>query len=161
MSPTLSTSCLHFACACGNTRFSARGAPLLRFFCHCSLCQRFNQAAFADVCVFGSAQVEPPAEGQVRFARYRPPPNVHRGRCSHCQAAVLERFEMPLLPSLVMVPSAIFQAPQQIPDAAAHLFYESRLSDASDGLPRFEGYWSSQLGFGRLLLGAMRERSRV
>lgn len=151
---------LDFACPCTATRFSAERGPLFRFYCHCSLCRRFNQAAFADVCVFRAADIQQPRAEQLSFERLRPPPNVARGRCVSCAAPAIELFEAPLLPHLVMVPAGSCQDRQQLPDAAMHCFYESRTQDIDDGLPKKQGYWPSQSAFAALLMRSLWARYR-
>ena len=154
-SETRSVSC---ACACGATTFAASGEPLFRLICHCSICQRFNDAAFADVAVFRAKDVEPPADGSVRFERMRPPPNVQRGSCASCGAPAIELFRSPLMPKLTMVPVQNVGAIETLPEPRAHIFYETRVSDATDNLPKYEGYWRSQLLFGRLLMKSLAGR---
>ena len=39
-------------CPCGTNQFSAQGEPIVRFFCHCTICQDKYQAPFADVTLF-------------------------------------------------------------------------------------------------------------
>ncbi|MDJ0909847.1 MAG: GFA family protein [Woeseiaceae bacterium] len=150
-------------CACGATTFTTSAAPLFRLICHCTICQRFNDAAYGDVAVFRAKDVDTPAEGSVRYERMRRPPNVQRGSCASCGAAAIELFHTPLMPSLTMVPVQNFGAAETLPEPAAHIFYETRVCDATDDLPKYEGYWSSQLLFGRLLmkslLGGGRQRS--
>ncbi len=40
------------ACSCGHSTFAVKGAPLLRFICHCEICQAIYKQPFADVTVF-------------------------------------------------------------------------------------------------------------
>lgn len=143
------------ACACGKTTFAARGAPLFRLICHCSICQRFNDAAYADVAMFRAKDVDTPAEGLVHYERMRPPPNVQRGSCTSCGAAAVELFHSPLMPKLTMVPVKNIGAAGILPQPAAHIFYETRVADVPDDLPKYEGYWRSQLLFGRLLMKSL------
>ncbi len=146
------------ACACGETQFAIGGSPLFRLICHCSICQRFNDAAYADVAVFRAKDVEPPAEDSVRYERMRPPPNVQRGSCASCGAAAIELFHSPLMPKLTMVPVQNVGAIELLPKPSAHIFYESRVCDIEDGLPKYEGYMRSQLLFGRLLMKSLSGR---
>ncbi len=142
-------------CTCGATTFSASESPLFRLFCHCSICQRFNDAPFADVTVFRANDVAMPPEGVVQFGTYRPPPNVRRGVCAECASPAIEVFHTPLFPKLTIVPTQNIKRTDILPAPAAHIFYESRVSDAADDLIKHHGYWRSQLAFGRLLLKAL------
>ena len=143
-------------CTCSATRFHATDEPLFRILCHCTICQRFNAAPFADVLVYRIEDVALPAGGVVNFDTYRPPPNVQRGRCAACQQAAVEVFTAPLLPKLVMVPRGMFQPGATLPGPVAHIFYDKRVSDAEDALPRYEGYVRSQLAFLKHLWSARR-----
>ena len=79
-------------CSCGNVAFDVQGTPLFRILCHCTICQRFNDAAFADVVVYSAAAVGEPAAGSVEFDTYKPPPNVQRGKCAQCHQPAIEKF---------------------------------------------------------------------
>ncbi|MEQ8662166.1 MAG: GFA family protein, partial [Gammaproteobacteria bacterium] len=136
------------------------GAALFRLLCHCSICRAFNAADYADIVVYAARDVQLPAAGVVAFTTWRPPPNVQRGKCARCQQPALELFRAPALPHLAMVPVAMHGATAPLPRACAHLFYESRVRDVDDTLPRHRGYVASQLAFMRYLL-ASRWRRRA
>lgn len=138
-------------CSCGRTSFKVSGAPKLRMLCHCTICQRFNQAAYADVLVFRTDQVDMADPDTVEFKTYKAPPNVKRGVCVHCRQAAIEVFDMPLMPKLTMVPAAMFAADADLPAPSAHMFYEHRQQDATDDWPKKQGFLSSQLTFFRCL----------
>ncbi|MEM7612920.1 MAG: GFA family protein [Pseudomonadota bacterium] len=127
-------------------------APLFRLLCHCSICQQFNDSAFADVVVFRAAAVQQPDASKIRFDTYRPPPNVQRGKCTICERPAIEVFEAPLAPSLIMIPQPMFVDNAALPDPVAHIFYESRVDDINDALPKYSGYFRSQLAFGKFLI---------
>lgn len=148
------------ACSCGHVAFELRGPPLFRVLCHCSICQRFNDAPFADVIVYASTSVADPVDGTVSFETYKPPPNVRRGNCVKCGDAAIEKFAMPLFPKLTIVPAAVHGPSTQLPEPVAHIFYETRLVDADDTLPKHEGLLASQLSFGKYLVSAKMKASR-
>lgn len=141
-------------CACGATRFSVQGPPLLRGFCHCTICQEFNQSAFADISVYRAGDVAMPDSDTLEFRAYRPPPAVQRGRCKACGGPAIEVMQIFPLPRLIIVPSGHLPAACRR-DPALHVFYNSRQADVDDDLPKYSGYWKSQLAFGRRLLGAL------
>lgn len=142
------------SCSCGNAAFNVMGPPLFRILCHCTICQRFNDAPFADVVVYDAASVAKPAPGTVTFDTYKPPPNVQRGKCTRCGKPAVELFEAPLLPKLTIVPSSVHNADAEQPEPIAHIFYDKRVADAHDSLPKHSGFLASQLAFGRYLLSA-------
>ena len=136
-------------CDCSAVQFTIDGPPLFRILCHCTICQAFNDAAFADIVVYRARQVAAPSAEQVHFDRWRPPPNVQRGVCTACEQPIIEQFRAPLMPSLTMVPAARIDG--DLPPPCGHLFYEHRRDDAKDDLPRHHGYWASQWAFMRAL----------
>ena len=144
------------ACACGATNFETAGGPLFRIICHCTICQRFNDAPYADILVYPAKEVTLPPDEAVDFDTYRPPPNVQRGKCASCGQPAVEVFAAPLMPKLVMVPRSMFSSDQKVPQPAAHIFYDKRVSDADDEYPKHEGYIRSQLAFMKYLLVANR-----
>ena len=135
------------ACSCGATGFHTVGAPLFRILCHCTICQRFNKAPFADVLVYRAKDVALPSAGAVSFDTYKPPPNVRRGKCATCGQPAIEIFAAPLLPKLTMVPRLMFKSDAELPSPVAHIFYDKRVSDAADTHPRHRGYVRSQIAF--------------
>lgn len=146
----------HCQCPCGTARFSVQQRPLLRFLCHCTICQRFNDAPFADVSVVLSRKVTPPPAGTVSFGTYRPPPAVQRGKCTQCDRPAIEFMRLPpIYPALTFVPSVNFVDDMVLPPPAMHTFYEKRQADADDELPKYQGYVRSQLAFTRRLYSAL------
>jgi len=138
---------MNFACDCGATSFYSDGEPLFRIICHCTICQKFNSASFGDVLVFRAEDVTLPPPDIVNFEKYKPPPNVQRGKCAACGQPALEVLAAPVLPKLVMVPRAMLTLDAQVPAPIAHMFYDKRVSDAPDTYPKHRGFVRSQLAF--------------
>ena len=134
-------------CSCGATSFQTIGEPLFRFFCHCTICQRFNDAPFADMLVFRAEDVVLPPPGTVIFDTYRPPPNVQRGKCATCGQPAVSVLTVRFLPRLVTVPRPMFRSDAELPSPVAHGFYDKRVSDADDQLPKYEGYFRNLIVF--------------
>lgn len=142
------------ACSCGKAAFDLLGPPLFRILCHCTICQRFNDAPFADVVVYDAANVAEVPEGTVSFNTYKPPPNVQRGKCVECGDPAVEKFASPLFPKLTIVPTAMHRNKAEVPDPVAHIFYDKRVADADDTLEKRSGFLASQLSFGKNLVSA-------
>lgn len=141
-------------CSCGAVRIAVRSAPLFRVLCHCTICQSFNSKPFADVTVFRAKGVDLPKDNTVEFRTYRPPPAVQRGKCSTCGGAAIELAAMP---KLVIIPSANFNDTAFLPAPAMHIFYDRRVADIDDHLPKYSGYWRSEMAFfGRLFASLLR-----
>lgn len=115
--------------------------------CHCTICQKFNQASHADVLVFNTRDITTPCSDYVAFETYKAPPNVNRGSCVNCGQAAIEVFDFPLMPKLTMVPAAMFAADADLPAPDAHMFYDKRIDDVDVELPKHRGFIRSQLAF--------------
>lgn len=139
-------------CECGSVTFQVPTKPLFRMFCHCTICQKFNNADYADIYVYRAADVCQPEEGLVRFDTYRPPPNVQRGKCASCDKPAIEVLSSPILPNLILVPGNMQSNSNALPTPKGHVFYESRIKDVDDHLPKHLGYLKSQLVFGKHLM---------
>ncbi len=139
------------SCQCGHVQFEVVGAPRLRMLCHCTICQQFNQASHADILVYKSKNIKTPSDEFVTFKTYKAPPNVQRGSCVKCGQAAIEVFNFPLMPKLTMVPQGMFADGADLPVPAAHMFYEKRVADVDDDLPKHNGFLKSQLAFFKFL----------
>lgn len=142
-------------CHCGMTRFSVHAQPILRGFCHCTICQAFNEAAYADITIFRRRDIAYPEDNQVAFKAHRWPPLLQRGRCIACEQAAVEFLRMPLMPELAIIPTANIADGSYVPAPALHIFYDHRAQDADDALPKYAGYARSQLALGRRIVAAM------
>ncbi len=141
-------------CECGHVQFEVKGKALLRAYCHCTICQEFNQASHADITLFRAKDVVMPEEGTVEYKTYTSPPLVHRGKCAVCHKPAIEYVALPLMPKLVVIPTANIRNSSQLPKSKMHIFYHSRIADVDDELPKYQGYLRSQLAFfGGLLKG--------
>lgn len=144
-------------CDCGSTRFSIQGKPIVRMYCHCTICQEFNNAPYGDITVFRSKDVCLNNDESVVYTRFKSPPAVDRGTCSSCQKPAIENFNLPLMPSLTIIPSVNIKAKAYLPEPALHIFYHRRVDNIDDRLPKYSGFLKSQLALmGRLLPGLLR-----
>jgi len=143
------------SCRCGASRFAIDGAPIGRFYCHCTICQEFNGRAYADVTAFPARAVALGEDGAVTFKRYRPPPALDRGSCPVCGGPVLEFMALGPLKMFAFAPSQNFERPSELPEPSLHIFYNRRLADATDSLPKASGYWASEMSVSRLILAGL------
>ncbi|GAB5413762.1 MAG: hypothetical protein Cons2KO_13650 [Congregibacter sp.] len=144
------------SCDCGHAKVDISGKPLMRMICHCTLCQEFYKAPAGDPAVFKAADVSVQDENTVNYRRLRKPPAVDRGVCAQCEQPIVEFFPMPLLPDIVFVPGdRLAGHPDLFTDPELRIFYHSRTEDATDDIPRYEGYWPSQLAIVHRLLPAL------
>jgi hypothetical protein len=54
---------------------------------------------------------------------------------------------------LRFLPSANFVEQDLLPPVSMHVFYNCRVADVADDLPKFEHYWRSQFAITKLILG--------
>ena len=54
---------------------------------------------------------------------------------------------------LVFVPSKSFVEKDLLPPVRLHVFYNRRLADAEDDLPRYSYYWPSQFAIMKTIMG--------
>jgi hypothetical protein len=52
-------------------------------------------------------------------------------------------------------PSQNFGNSAGLPEPACHIFYERRVADVDDSIPKISGYWSSEAYVTRKILGAL------
>lgn len=145
-------------CQCGSTKFTLKAQPLTRVFCHCTICQEFNDAAFGDVTIFLSKDVEIADVDSIDFRTYKAPPAVQRGKCKTCHKPTIELFNMPLMPALTLIPSQQITDSEFLPEPVNHIFYHSRVADITDALPKYSGYMPSQLALSKVLLPRILKR---
>ena len=150
--PSLETPA-HAGCECGAVRLTTHGT-LARFYCHRSICQRLNQSAYGDPVFVWRKDVEVEDPSQLAWRRYRRLPiNLNRGTCRTCDTLVLEHVTAS--PISVVIGNA-WDDQERLPSPKGHIFYESRLHDVDDELPKRSGYLSSQLAVTRWVLEAIR-----
>ncbi|MBI0422246.1 GFA family protein [Acinetobacter sp. ACIN00229] len=133
------------ACSCGHSTFAVKGTPLLRFICHCEICQAIYKQPFADVTVFFANDISLPEEHSIQFKKYRSSPALRRGLCSKCQAPVVGFLDTVQFVKLVFVPTQNFPVIDSLPPVRAHTFYHRRLQSIHDSVPKISGFLSSQL----------------
>jgi len=150
---------LNSRCSCGSAGFNVQGKPLLRAYCHCTICQAFNQAPYADITLFKPKDIIKPKTEMVEFKSYKSPEVLQRGKCVVCGGAVIEYLQAPML-QLIVVPSNNIHDQSFVPDPSLHVFYNSRVSDIQDCLPKYSGYIKSQLAFGHALFASLFRRGK-
>jgi hypothetical protein len=146
------------ACLCGASRFSVSGAPIGRFFCHCTICQKVYRKPFADVTYFWAKSVVLQSNHAVEFRRYRPPPAMRRGICAKCGNPVVSLLGTAPAPALAFVPSQNFPRPAELPAPDRHIFYDRRVADIADTVPKLGGYWASEVHVTRTLFAELFRR---
>lgn len=146
---------LNCHCHCGETRFNVMGEPLLRAFCHCTICQAFYQGPFSDFTLFRRKDVALPQDSSVEFNKIWIPPFIRRGKCLNCGKPVLGYLEMFPMPKLAIVASANIHDKAFLPEPTLHIFYDTRVADVDDELPKYSGYLKSQFAIGHRVIASL------
>jgi hypothetical protein len=96
---------------------------------------------FADIVAVRSNQVINP---RIRFTKHRFPPAVNRGVCPSCNNPVVAFLPLASVLGLAFIPAVNFFKEYELPKPVLHSFYDRRVVDVDDHLPKFNGYWQSQ-----------------
>ena len=143
MDPFAQTDC---SCPCGNSRIAVSGSPVVRFICHCTICQTVYRKPFADIVAVKANQIATPIDPSVQVKKYKSPPALNRGVCSSCSNPVVAFLPLTPFFGLAFVPSANFPSGTQLPQPSVHVFYEKRVADVGDAIHKVSGFWPSQWG---------------
>jgi hypothetical protein len=128
------------------------GVPLARFLCHCTICQQQYRQPFVDVTVFWAGAVALAPDHRIVFKKYRPPPALQRGTCPSCGSPVVGFLRIAPFLRLGFIASQKFRDRSALPAPGAHIFYHSRVAEQGDDLPKYSGYWPSELAVVKLML---------
>jgi len=130
---------VHCTCSCGKAGLVVTGPILCRVRCHCTICQSVNQAPFADSTILMAKHVPLDRVENVRFETLKKPPALQRGFCRSCGCFVVAYGTILPFFSLAAVPAARYPQEVQLPEPEMHGYYESRIADADDELPKYYG----------------------
>lgn len=157
MTPPMPMPAFSCRCPCGESTARLTGRPLGRFFCHCTICQSLYRQPYADVTAFWGSAVVLPDPCAVTFRRYRLPPALRRGTCPACAAPVLGFLRLAPFMQLAFVPTRNVPEAERaaLPAPAMHVFYHRHVAEASDSLPKLNGYWPSELAVTRLIMSGL------
>ncbi|KAF7303057.1 GFA domain-containing protein [Mycena kentingensis (nom. inval.)] len=134
------------SCRCGLVSFKVEDKPLFSVYCHCTKCQRADGAAFVSTMHFpssafsftyDSAKVEPLVEAVSDGAMtlYRCP------TCRSCPAIQITRTTNWALRGTNLArddAGKIIDWDSVKP--TSHIFYNTRIVDVADDLPKWEGF---------------------
>lgn len=130
-------------CRCQEAAFAHPPSPLFRLLCHCKTCQTFLGAPYNDECTFflkdfPSLQLE-----TIAFKSYQSPLSpIKRGTCKRCGQVAVCVAQLGGFTPFVMVPSLLLGA--SLPEPVAHIYYDRRVADAADDLPKLNGHLLGQ-----------------
>ena len=148
------------SCRCGRTRFSHQGVPIVRYYCHCLICQSFYRRPFADVTMVRASNLSILDIENVEFRRHRPPPALQRGACHHCGFPVASFLRSVPFVHEASVPSMNFPDQSRLPEPGFHIFYHHRVADIDDEFPKYRGHWKSEWVAGKRVIATLIHRQR-
>lgn len=126
------------SCHCGKVTITVKGTPISVSICHCTTCQRMNGAPFGVQSLHSTENFEcnTPSDELKGFSTSK---MVTRYRCPDCGSPVYaslwngKTFAVPR--------SMLFQKKDSPNDSAYdpthHMYYESRIFDVQDALPKY------------------------
>lgn len=129
------------SCSCYSNTYTINHAPIARFICHCTICQDYIGKAYNDVTVLLKSDISELEIDKTRFRRWKLPPNISRGLCKYCHKPSIE---MAVGGNLVLVPTDNYPDIDALPQPSMHLFYNRRVEDMDDDLPKYNGFVQSQ-----------------
>ncbi|KAJ7595007.1 Mss4-like protein [Mycena floridula] len=135
-------------CFCGSLTYMVTGKPNLSAFCHCTLCQRLNAAAFIHTLHFSAASFSwTSSDFETSHDTFclTSKPWKKRVRCKTCGTCVASYNSKKDSFSVWGVQLNRDEASGKIKDWEAvrpteHIFYGTRLVEVDDTLPKWEGY---------------------
>lgn len=140
-------------CPCGTTCMEVRGEPILRFYCHCTICQKQYDAPCVDVTLLKLKDLKLPADQAVSYARHKRFGAVDRGRCTKCDKPIVATIGEGEK-GYAFVAARNYLNPAALPPAEMHVFYGTRVDDIEDGLPKYKNAITSRFAFIRRMMAA-------
>jgi len=142
---------LEASCHCGSVvvRVLAGSSPQARSICHCQTCRSLSGAPFLANLVLPAHAVDICGAdgGEANLVTCKTSKHVTRKRCASCFSPVVAS----LGPKRIVVPMAMF-SPGQLPADWApehHLYYDQRVLDVNDDLPKFSTHFGGKLWSGQ------------
>lgn len=130
-------------CPCKTSRIALARMPKHRFVCHCTICQSIYPADYADATFMRADKVSLLTPETVTFGRHKTNNALERGVCQSCAHPVIAYMNMPAMPRLAFVPTALLPKDSPLPEPSRHIFYSTRKADMVDDLPKTSGELAS------------------
>lgn len=128
-------------CDCGKVMLIARGAPAARAICHCHACRELYGSIVLAATAWPVEQVE--RIGDEHVLEYQHPTlHMRRASCRHCGETIhgINRLGYLVIPNARLIKHHHGAMPEELAPTM-HLFYESRVFDIDDSLPKYLQGW--------------------
>jgi len=132
-------------CPCGECVLEIEQMPSVRFLCHCNICQSVYPGDYADATVIRADKVKVKTPENIVYKQLKEPPALNRGICKSCNHPVVGFMKGQRSPELAFLPSAVLPERADKPRPLRHVFYETRVADINDSLPKTSGTFKSQM----------------
>ncbi|KAH7388885.1 Mss4-like protein [Cadophora sp. MPI-SDFR-AT-0126] len=153
------------ACHCGKVRYQlGRERPLASKFCHCGTCQMIHGAPFQHAAIFHKEDINflkghhdlQWYDSTEKTTRHKLPCKVS---CVYCGSWIMDegRNMILLFPSLINFKDGE-ERKKFLPEC--HMFYENRVVDINDGLPKWSGMQGKSELIGDSPVEAVKKRKR-
>ena len=148
------TQIYHGQCYCGSVKLTAEGAPFASGYCHCESCRRFHGTPMMAWSAWPADAVT--VKGETRTVTQCDA--THRVTCVNCGGKIMgikpQDGVNVLFPSVLAGSGAPFEP-------MGHMYYDQRMLDIDDGLPKFADKPEALGGSGRMSDAPARSGVRV
>lgn len=121
----------HGSCYCGAVSVSVVGEPSASAICHCQSCRKWHAAPLNAWSIWPTAKVSISGGDVITSAVNDASGRVSCAVCGGCVANHKPKVDMTVIYPMTLVGSGLNYAP------AFHIFYDERVMDLADGLPKF------------------------
>ena len=137
-------------CECGKSQVELKKAPMLRFHCHCTICQNLYKQPYSDVTVMWNKNAKLTQGEHIEYRR--PGLLLKRGVCTQCQQPIFAT--MTLLPGLKLafIPANRYDDASILPKPSAHIFFHRSEVEMNDGIRKTKGFIKSELMISWLII---------
>ncbi len=143
-------------CGCGKAGASVYAMPSARFRCHCTICQRVYASNFSDVLVFRRGQAKLADAHQIKWTRTKTVTPLVRALCIHCNEPVLAHFY-----GIISFMPARALPDTPLPAVDMDIYYDTRVSDIQDDIPKSSGLIGAYAGLTVPFLKALVAKNRA
>ena len=118
-------------CYCGAVTMTMKGEPSASAICHCESCRKWHAAPINAWSIWPSDSVKFAGGKTVISSEHQASERVSCASCGGCVANIKPQIGMTVVYPMTYAGSG----PDYVP--SAHIYYEERVIDIADGLPKF------------------------
>lgn len=129
-------------CLCGANQFQLKGSPAAKAYCHCQTCRDMYGGDLLSATAWSSDQLIWVKQASGTFKH--PAKSITRHFCTFCGETLfgINRLGMTVIPNTLLVRNGCFPNDYS---PAFHLFYEQRVINVEDDLPKYVAGWDGPL----------------